>query len=63
LQDGRGGYSWTCDIRNAFKSILDQTVEIDDEEDVLVKKRNHPDFAIKPVGSTVKGIRVDLDRG
>jgi hypothetical protein len=53
------------DIRNAFKAILEKKtykVESDDEEDVVVKTRKSPDFAIELVESTVKGTRVNLDR-
>jgi hypothetical protein len=66
LKDGRGEDGCARDIRNAFKSTLDKKiykVEIDDQEDVLVKKRwRHPDFAIELVEDTVKGTRVKLDR-
>lgn len=38
-------------------------VEVDDGEDVLVKKRGgEPDFDLTVVSNTVKGIRINLDR-
>lgn len=65
LKDGRGEDGCARDIRDAFKSTLDKKIykiEVDDQEDVLVKKRKGPDFAIELVESTVKGTRVNLDR-
>jgi hypothetical protein len=65
LKDGRGEDGCAKDIRDAFKSALDKNIykiEIDDGEDVLVKKHKGPDFAIELVESTVKGTRVNLDR-
>ena len=65
LKDGRGEDGCAKDIRDAFKSALDKDIykiEIDDGEDVLVKKHKGPDFAIELVESTVKGTRVKLDR-
>lgn len=38
-------------------------VEVDDGEDVLVKKRGgEPNFDLKVVSNTVKGVRFNLDR-
>jgi hypothetical protein len=38
-------------------------LEVDDGEDVLVKKRRgEPDFDLKVVSNTVKGFRINLDR-
>ena len=65
LKEGRGEDGCSRDIKAAFKAALDRKiykVEGDDEEDVLVKKRTGPDFAIELVESTVKGTRVNLDR-
>lgn len=65
LKDGRGEDGCARDIRDAFKVSLDKKIykiEIDDEEDVLVKRRKGPDFAIELVESTVKGTRVNIDR-
>ncbi len=65
LEDGRGEDGCARDIRDMFKATFDKKtykIEIDDEEDVLVKKRKGPDFAIELVETTVKGTRVNLDR-
>lgn len=65
LKQGRGEDGCSRDIKAAFKTVLDRKiykVEGDDEEDVLVKKRKGPDFALELVSSTVKGTRVNLDR-
>jgi hypothetical protein len=65
LKDGRGEDGCARDIRDAFKAALDKKVykiEVDDGEDVLVKKHKGPDFAIELVESTVKGTRVTLAR-
>ena len=65
LKDGRGEDGCSRDIRDAFKETLDKKiykVELDDGEDVLVKRRSGPPFAIELVESTVKGTRINFDR-
>ena len=65
LKDGRGEDGSARDIRDAFKAVLDKKsykVELDDGEDVLVKKHNGPDFTIELLESTVKGTRVNFRR-
>ncbi len=65
LKKGRGENGCASDIRDAFKSALDKksyAVEVDDGEDVLVKKRKGPDFSIELVESTVKGTRIKFNR-
>lgn len=65
LKKGRGEDGCARDIRDTFKKALDKDtykVEVDDGEDVLVKKRNGPDFAVELIESTVKGTRVNIDR-
>jgi len=67
LKKGRGEDGCARDIRDAFRKSLDKKaykVEVDDGEDVLVKKHlgHAPDFSIELVGSTVKGTRVNFDR-
>ena len=52
-------------IRDALKAQVGDryTAEIDDGEDVLVKKRGRqPDFEIAVVSNTVKGVHVTRDR-
>jgi hypothetical protein len=64
LKDGRGEDGCARDIRDTFKKSLDEKlykVEVDDGEDVLVKKRSGPDFAIELVESTVQGTRISFD--
>lgn len=66
VREGRGENGVAEDIRDAFQAQLPAdrfTVEIDDGEDVLVKKQDgQPDFALQLVQSTVLGTRVELDR-
>lgn len=65
LKKGRGEDGCARDIRDTFKKALDQKtykLEIDDGEDVLVKKRKGPDFSIQLIESTVKGTRVNVER-
>jgi hypothetical protein len=65
LKDGRGEDGCARDIRDAFKATLDKdsyNIDLDDGEDVLVKKRKGPDFAVQLVESTVKGTRISFDR-
>jgi hypothetical protein len=65
LKKGRGEDGCARDIRDTFKAQLDKKtyhIEIDDGEDVLVKKRKGPNFEIKLVESTVKGTRVNVEK-
>ena len=65
LKKGRGEDGCARDIREVFQKALDKKtykVEVDDGEDVLVKKRHGADFTIELVDSTVKGTRVRFDR-
>jgi hypothetical protein len=65
LKKGRGEDGCARDIRDTFKAQLDQKtykVEVDDGEDVLVKKRKGPNFEVKLVESTVKGTRVNVEK-
>ena len=65
LKDGRGEDGCARDIRDAFKAALDARtykIEVDDGEDVLVKRRQGPTFSIELVESTVKGTRINFDR-
>jgi hypothetical protein len=65
LKKGRGEDGCARDIRDTFKQALDPAsykVEIDDGEDVLVKKHKGPDFSVELLESTVKGTRVNLQR-
>jgi hypothetical protein len=65
LKKGRGEDGCARDIRDTFKKALDKDtykVEVDDGEDVLVKKRKGPDFSVELIESTVKGTRINVDR-
>ena len=67
LTKGRGEDGCARDIRDAFRLALDKKaykIEVDDGEDVLVKKHlgHAPDFSIELVDSTVKGTRINFDR-
>jgi hypothetical protein len=67
IKKGTGENAIARRIRDALKA--DERVakryklEVDDGEDVLVKKRRgEPNFDLKVVGNTVKGLRINLDR-
>jgi hypothetical protein len=63
LSDGKGENAVASTISKALKEKLGKAfkVEVDDGEDVLVKKRGStPDFEITLVDSTVKGVRLRL---
>jgi hypothetical protein len=65
VKDGRSENGVAQDVRNAFKAALDAKrfhVEIDDGEDVLVKKKGGPDFSIQLLESTLKGTHFRLHR-
>lgn len=65
IKDGRGEDGVARDIRDAFKATLDSKeyhAEVDDGEDVLVKKHHGSDFELKLVESTVKGTRLDIEK-
>jgi hypothetical protein len=65
IKDGRSENNVASDIRDALKAGLDSKVfkvEKDDGEDVLVKKRTGKDFALVLVESTVKSVRINIDK-
>lgn len=65
IKDGRSENGVARDVKNAFKAALDTKrfhVEGDDGEDVLVKKKGGPDFALELLESTLKGTHFDLER-
>jgi hypothetical protein len=65
IDDGRGENAVAGDIKRAMKKALDRktyAVEVDDGEDVLVKKKKGPDFAIVLVESTVRNTKVRFDK-
>jgi len=65
IRKGRSENGVARDIEDALRALLDKKrfkVEIDDGEDVLVKKKGGPDFAFEVVESTLKGTRLNLER-
>jgi len=65
IKNGRGENNVASDIRNALRKTLDSKiykVELDDGEDVLVKKRRGENFSLELVSSTVKSVRINLDK-
>jgi hypothetical protein len=65
IKDGRGENGVAQDIRKAFSETLDSKAfhaEVDDGEDVLVKRRKGPDFEVKLVESTVEAVRITIER-
>ena len=65
IKDGRGENAVARDIRDAFLAALDKElfgVETDDGEDVLVKQRKSPVFELKFIESTVKSVRINIDK-
>jgi hypothetical protein len=65
IKDGRGENNIAKDIRDAFKAALDTKsfhTETDDGEDVLLKKRKGPDFALVLVESNVEAVRLNIEK-
>ena len=66
IPKGTGENAVARRIRDTFKQTLDAKrfhVEVDDGEDVLVKKKGGaPDFDLEVVSNTVKAVRINLDR-
>jgi len=65
IRKGRSENGVASDVKDAFKAALDPKrfhVEGDDFEDVLVKKKSGPDFALEVVESTLKGTHFKLHK-
>jgi hypothetical protein len=65
IKNGRGENEVARDIRDGFRATLGEKafhVEIDDGEDVLVKKKSGPDFEVKLVEATVEGTRINVEK-
>ena len=65
IKEGRSENGVSADVKKAFKAALDPKrfrVEGDDFEDVLVKKKDGPDFSIELVEETLKGTHFDVER-
>lgn len=62
---GRSENEVATDIRDSLKVALDQKkyqVEVDDGEDVLIKKLQGPEFSVELVQSSVEAVRVEIDK-
>jgi uncharacterized protein (DUF2141 family) len=65
IKDGRSENNVARAIVAGLKAGLDKKVykvERDDGEDVLVKKRKGPNFELKLVESTVKSVRINVEK-
>jgi hypothetical protein len=64
IPQGRGENAIARDVRDALRAQVGKRyhVEVDDGEDVLVKKRNgERDFIITVVENSVQGVRINAD--
>ena len=64
IRKGRSENGVARDVRDALRAQAGQryTVEVDDGEDVLVKKRSgERDFVVTVVENTVDGVRLEVD--
>lgn len=65
IAKGRGENDIAKDIRDAMKTALDAKafhVEVDDGEDVLVKKKKGPDFALELVQTSVMATKLEIEK-
>ena len=65
IAEGRSENNIAKDIRTALKAALDPKTfhtEVDDGEDVLVKKRKGPEVALVLVESTVQNTRINIEK-
>ena len=65
IRDDRGENGVARDIRDKLRTVLDRKrfkVEVDDGEDVLVKKRKGPNFELRMIESTVKSVRINVEK-
>jgi len=65
IRSGRAENNVAKDVRDAFAATLSPeryTVEVDDGEDVLVKKKEgQPDFALQLIESSVQNVRIKIE--
>ena len=65
IDDGESENDVARTIKNAFEKQLDTgdyDIEMDDGEDVLIKKdASEPDFALQIISSTVKSVRLKVE--
>jgi hypothetical protein len=64
ILQGRGENAVARDVRDALRAQAGKRyrVEVDDGEDVLVKKHGgQPDFVVTIVENSVQGVRIEID--
>jgi hypothetical protein len=65
VRSGRAENNVAKDVRDAFAAKLDPerfTVEVDDGEDVLIKKKEgQPDFALELIESDVRNVNIKVE--
>lgn len=65
IRSGRAENNVARDVRDAFAAKLSPeryTVEVDDGEDILIKKKDgQPDFALELVQSSVQNVNVRIE--
>jgi len=65
IKSGRAENNVAKDVRDAFAAKLSPeryTVEVDDGEDILIKKKDgQPDFALELVDSNVRNVNIKVE--
>ena len=65
IRSGRAENNVARDVRDAFAAKLSPerySVEVDDGEDILIKKKDgQPDFAIELVESNVRNVNIKVE--
>jgi hypothetical protein len=65
IRSGRAENNVAADVRDAFAAKLSPeryTVEIDDGEDILIKKKDgQPDFALELLESSVQNVSIKIE--
>lgn len=65
IRSGRAENNVARDVRDAFAAKLSPerySVEVDDGEDILIKKKDgQPDFALQLVESSVQNVRIKIE--
>ena len=65
IRSGRAENNVAKDVRDAFAAKLDPeryTVEVDDGEDILIKKKDgQPDFALELLESDVQNVSIKIE--
>lgn len=65
IRSGRAENNVAKDVRDAFAAKLNPerfTVEVDDGEDILIKKKEgQPDFAVELIDSNVRNVNIKVE--